>query len=98
MKSFELTEAARADLLDIWDYIRVDNIDAAVKVIDRLHDAFVKLGRNPRMGHVREDLADPEHRSFPIYSYLIVQLAIKSIRIDVEREAATRSVNDEEHR
>ncbi len=75
MKSFELTEVARTDLLDIWDDIRVDNIDAADKVIDRLHDAFVKLGRNPLMGHLREDLADQEHRFFPVYSYLIVYLA-----------------------
>lgn len=46
MKSFEVTEAARTDLLEIWQYIRADSIDAADKVIDRLHDAFVRLGRN----------------------------------------------------
>jgi hypothetical protein len=32
MKSFEVTEAARTDLLEIWDCIRADNIDAADKV------------------------------------------------------------------
>ncbi len=58
MKSFELTEAARTDLLEIWDYIRADNIDAADRVIDHLHNAFVKLGGNSMLGHVREDLAD----------------------------------------
>jgi len=50
MKSFQVTEAARTDLLEIWQYIRADNIDAADNVIDRLHDAFVKLGRNPMIG------------------------------------------------
>ena len=77
MKSFEVAEAARADLFEIWDYICADNIDAADKVIERLHDAFVKLGRNPMLGHVREDLADSEHRFFLVYSYLVVYLASK---------------------
>ena|SRR5579872_5016627 len=77
MKSFEVTEAARTDLLEIWDYIRADNIDAADKVIERLHDAFVKLGRNPMLGHVREDLADSEHRFFLVYSYMVVYFASK---------------------
>ena len=75
MTSFEVTEAARKDLLDIWDYIRVDNLDAADKVFGRLHDTFVKLGRNPLLGHLREDLADSEHRFFLVYSYLVVYLA-----------------------
>jgi plasmid stabilization system protein ParE len=75
MKSFEVTEAARTDLLEIWQYIRTDNIDAADKVIDRLHAAFVKLGRNPSLGHLREDLADSEHRFYLVYSYMIVYLA-----------------------
>ena len=82
MRAFEVTEAARADLFEIWDYIRADNIDAADRVIDRLHDAFVKLGRNPMLGHLREDLADREHRFFLVYSYLIVYLAVnKPIQI-----------------
>ena len=75
MKLFEVTEASRADILEIWDYIRTDNIDAADKVIDRLHDSFAKLGRNPMLGHLREDLADSEHRFFLVYSYMIVYLA-----------------------
>ena len=40
-ESFEVTEAARTDPLEIWDYIRADSLDAADKVIDRLHDALV---------------------------------------------------------
>ena len=75
MNSFELTAAARADLLEIWEYIRADNLNAADKVLNSLHDAFVKLARYPMLGHVREDLADSEHRFFPVYSYLIIYLA-----------------------
>ncbi len=76
MKSFKVTEAARTDLLEIWDYIRADNIDAADKLIDRLHDTFVKLGRNPMLGHLG-DWADSEHRFFLVYSYMVVYLASK---------------------
>jgi plasmid stabilization system protein ParE len=85
MKSFEVTEAARTDLIEIWDYIRADNIAAADKVIHRLHDTFVKLGRNPMLGHLREDLADSEHRFFLVYSYMVVYLAaekpIQNVRV-----------------
>ena len=51
-------------------------------MIDRLHDTFVKIGWNPMLGHVREDLADSEHRFFLVYSYLVVYLvSMKPIQI-----------------
>jgi plasmid stabilization system protein ParE len=48
MRAFDVTLTARKDLLEIWDYIRADNLDAADRVIDRLHDAFGKLANNLR--------------------------------------------------
>ena len=46
-------------------------------MIDRLRDTFVKLGRNPMLGHLRQDLADSEHRFFLVYSYMVVYLVSK---------------------
>ncbi|MGH9662963.1 MAG: type II toxin-antitoxin system RelE/ParE family toxin [Bryobacteraceae bacterium] len=75
MRAFDVTETARKDLLEIWEYIWADNLDAADRVIDRLHDAFEKLSPNPLIGHLREDLASPPHRFFLVYSYLIIYMA-----------------------
>ena len=57
---------------DIWDYIADDNIEAADRVLDALENTMVKLAKNPRIGHWREDLTDKRHRFFLVYSYLIV--------------------------
>lgn len=75
MSAFDLTETARKDLLEIWEYIGAENLDAADRVIHRLHDAFEKLSRNPLLGHLREDLASKSHRFLLVYSYLIVYMA-----------------------
>lgn len=72
MKQFTLTPRAAQDVGDIWEYIADDNVRAADRVIDALHKAILKLAKNPRIGHWREDLADRRHRFFLVYSYLIV--------------------------
>lgn len=72
MKRFIFTPRARHDVNDIWDYIADDNIAAADRVLDALHNAMVKLAKSPGIGHWREELTDKRHRFFPVYSYLIV--------------------------
>ena len=54
-RRFVLTPEARADLIEIWNYIAEDSIDGADQVLARLYDAFTRLGRTPGMGHHRED-------------------------------------------
>lgn len=68
---FVLTPEARADVIEIWNYIADDSIDAADQVSARLYDAFTRLGRTPGMGHHREDLADLRHRFWTVCSYVI---------------------------
>lgn len=58
MIRFTLTPAARSDLKEISDYIELDNPIAAKRVRARLRAAMVRLGKHPRLGHLREDLAD----------------------------------------
>lgn len=72
MSRFVLTPAARADLLDIFDYIAQDNPDAARRVISEIRAAMRKLAERPEMGHFRRDLATEPLRFWPVYSYLII--------------------------
>ena len=68
---FALTPQARADLVNIWNYIAEDNPEQADRVLERLFDAFARLAQTPGMGHHREDLADARHRFWAVYSYVI---------------------------
>jgi plasmid stabilization system protein ParE len=68
---FVLTPQARADLVDIWNYIAEDSLEIADQVLDRLYAAFVRLAQTPGTGHHREDLADTRHRFWTAYSYVI---------------------------
>jgi plasmid stabilization system protein ParE len=69
---FALTPQARADLVDIWNYIAEDSVESADRVLGRLYAAFTRLAETPGMGHHRADLADVRHRFWTIYSYVIV--------------------------
>ncbi len=72
MKPYQLTPAAEADLGEIFEYIRSDSPAAALRVLVRIREAMRRLAEYPRIGHVREDLADSSLRFWPVYSYLIV--------------------------
>jgi plasmid stabilization system protein ParE len=56
MRDYILGIEASQDVLDIWDYIANDNIDAADRLVESLFEAFDELAGMPRMGHRREDL------------------------------------------
>jgi plasmid stabilization system protein ParE len=72
MKTVDVTRAAREDLFNIWEFIAADSTEAADRVLDALERALGQLGRNPGIGHLREDLAGRDHRFYCVYSYLIV--------------------------
>lgn len=74
MGRYVLTAAARADLEEIAEFIRLDSPDAARRVVESLRKTMGKLARMPEIGHLREDLAPPPLRFWPVYSYLIVYL------------------------
>ena len=72
MTRFILTLKAAEDLNEIWTYIAADSVEAADRVMAALERMMQKLARSPGIGHVREELADRQHRFFPVFSYLIV--------------------------
>ena len=71
-QAYRLTERAEADVDAITDFITADNIDAAVKVVLALEDAFVLLASRPGIGHARADLTDRPLKFWSVYSYLVV--------------------------
>ena len=72
MRQFDLTPEAIADLLEIWEFISQDSVDAADRVLDDFYQSFGRLATTPGMGHRREDLTRRDVRFWPIYSYLVV--------------------------
>jgi plasmid stabilization system protein ParE len=58
MRDYLLGIEASQDVLDIWDYIENDNIDAADRLVESLFEAFDNLASMPRMGHRRQDLVE----------------------------------------
>lgn len=82
MKSYILTKTAKQDLSDIWDYIAIDSIEAAERLLDELEAAVTRIAKSPGIGHWREDLADKQHRFYLVHSYLIVyRVGVKRLEV-----------------
>jgi toxin ParE1/3/4 len=64
------TPEAIADL-EIWSYIATDDVTAADRIIDALHERFVLLAKNPEIGELQTLLADGTYRRFTYHSYVI---------------------------
>jgi toxin ParE1/3/4 len=77
MKGYALTEAADADLEELWQYIAHNSSPAAAdRLEDELHVAMHRLAGMPRIGHVRSDVADEALRFFSVHKFLIVYRAL----------------------
>lgn len=74
---------AALDILDIWDHIAEDHLDAADRWVDEIGATFELLATQPLMGRKRPELAD-ELRSHPFRRYVIYYLPMKD-GIDVVR-------------
>jgi toxin ParE1/3/4 len=61
---------ARADQSAIWLYISTENMTAADRQIDRLHDCFGMLASHPAAGRMRIEF-DASLRAFPVDQYLV---------------------------
>jgi plasmid stabilization system protein ParE len=69
---YRLTERAEADVAAIADFIAAESVDAAMKVVLALEDAFLLLASRPGIGHIRQDLTSRPLKFWSVYSYLIV--------------------------
>jgi plasmid stabilization system protein ParE len=71
MRKLLIQPQARLDLLEIWNFIANDRIDAANKVSDKLDTAIRSLVEIPGKGHTRADVNNPNYRFWTVYSFVI---------------------------
>lgn len=79
----ERTDKARADLLDIWLSIAVDDPDTADRHLQRLDQAIAGLADYPRIGPARDDIR-PGIRAILRNPYLVfyaVEDETRTVRI-----------------
>lgn len=76
MDTVRRTPAARGDLLEIWLHIAQDNLEAADRFLETIHDKCRLLAGQPEMGPDRSDLG-PHVRSFAVRDYLIYYRPIR---------------------
>lgn len=72
MADFFYSSEARRDLLEVWEFIAQDDLDAADRVEREIERAITMLACNPHLGHLRRDLTSKPVRFWPVYSYLII--------------------------
>jgi toxin ParE1/3/4 len=72
MNRVVVAPSARDDLDRIWDYIAIESESpiAAEKLLDRIHETFAQIARNPGSGTTCEWLR-PGLRRFPVWPYII---------------------------
>ncbi len=72
MADFFYSHEARGDLLEIWEFVAQNDLDAADRVEQEIEQAITRLTRIPRLGHIRSDLTSKPVRFWAVYSYLII--------------------------
>jgi plasmid stabilization system protein ParE len=71
MSGFVLHPGALADLDEIWEYIAIDNLNAADRVLGEIEEAIRALVPFPQQGHVRSDLTSRPLRFQLLREFLI---------------------------
>ena len=71
MTRLVVSRRATSDLLAIWDYIALDNEQAASRLVAAIDEKFVLLRELPEMGVPRPDV-HPEFRALVHGAYLIL--------------------------
>ena len=71
MNGFVLHPDALADLNDIWEFIAADNLNAADRVLEEIHETTRALVPFPQQGHARSDLTSRPLRFHPVRDFLI---------------------------
>jgi len=71
MSEFVLHPDAVKDLDEIWEYIAIDNLDAADRVREEIYEAIQSLVPFPYIGHSRPDLTTRPLRFQTVREYVI---------------------------
>jgi plasmid stabilization system protein ParE len=78
MSKYVISQQARQEIKDIWDFIAQDDLEAADRFTVKLVEAFQLLSRNPAIGHSRKDLTDDPVLFWPVGRYMIIYRPISS--------------------
>jgi antitoxin ParD1/3/4/toxin ParE1/3/4 len=72
-RAYELSAAARLDLLQIWNYLaEASSLNVADKVVADIEASIRKIAKTPGLGHRRPDLTDRDILFYRVHSYLIL--------------------------
>jgi toxin ParE1/3/4 len=71
MATFVLSLEAEIDIAGICEYIADRNVEAAVKMLDRIEETCQMLAENPEVGELREGFGVPGCRSFTVSRYVV---------------------------
>ena len=78
-----ISDQARKDLIDIWQYIALDSIENANRFIDLVYEKCIELSHMPEIGRMRNELV-PGIRSLPIKRYVIFYM-VREKNIEIAR-------------
>ena len=71
--SFILTPSASRDIDGILEYVlEHSGPRRALHVHTRLYECFLKVGSQPGLGHLRDDLDDESLRVLTVFSFLVI--------------------------
>ncbi len=71
MTGYDFHPEAKIDLKEIWEFIRLDNVDAAGRMIEEILSAIRALVPFPHRGHRRPDLTHRPLRFIRVRDYLV---------------------------
>jgi plasmid stabilization system protein ParE len=72
-RTYELSAAARLDLLDVWNYLAdAASLDVADKVAENIEEAIGQIAKSPEFGHRRPDLTSRNILFYRVHSYLVI--------------------------
>ncbi len=70
MPGIEISQAARADLDDIWSYIAADNVAAADRFLERLYSRCISYAYQPYIGETYPAIGSNVRR-FSVEQYVV---------------------------
>lgn len=71
MRRVVRTPRAKADLIELWNYIAADNPPAADRMLDLIDEKLAMLAINSRLGPARPDIGK-DVRLLPVKRYVIL--------------------------
>ena len=72
MRALFLKPQATLDLLEIWNRLAEENIDAAIRFNLQVESDLEALRQSPGLGHFRRDLTKMEIRFWTVFSWFII--------------------------